>query len=490
MTADIISGMKMENVSKSYTMKRTFLYILIASLVPVLSACFKDKGNYDYITLGEPVVTNLDTIYTVFTGDSLIISPKIVLPEGRTDLTCYWKIEIPAEARSDDYEGPELRILYGLGSHRYSGLLIVSDNAIGMKYYYKFVISGKTAFTTGTLVLTDDGGEAKLSFVKTDGTVQADLYPAINGGSIGRNPLQLIPLRNQFYLNINFAYWIVCADDANPAVEINSDDLKRMKYLKENFYDPPGVLLPSYFQRLANGTTTGIMNEKLYVGTTETAPFGTYYGFFSNPVQGNYNLAPDLIHTISNSGYYYLGFDKVKKCFLRFDPNTYFGTDYIQEDSLFDPKNLKMDLLEMEKITENDVYAFCDSSGQTFELKFGLNFLDGNSRFKTWYKRKFKGDSLLTAQTKWQSSPVGTFFFTSNDKIYRYNPVNQELRLLDANFGGKEVTMIKIQEDGNKLVAGTQNSIYTLDISTGKYGNILSQVDGLPGKVVDIFVRQ
>jgi len=359
-----------------------------------------------------------------------------------------------------------------------------------MQYYYKFVVSGKTAFTTGTLVLTDDGGQAKLSFIKPDGKVQADLYSSINGENIGTNPLQIIPLRNTSYMNVNSAYWIVCGDATHPAVEINSDDLKRMKYLKENFYDPPGELLPSYFQRLLNGTTTAVMNDRLYVGTTETAPFGTYYGYFSNPVPGNYNLAPDLIYAYTNDGAYYLGFDKVKKCFLRFDPTTFFGTEYIQEDSLFNPKNLKMDLLEMEKITENDMYAFCDSSGQTYELKFGLDFLKGNSRFKTNYKRKFKGDSLLTAQTKWQSSPVGTFYFTSNDKIYRYNPINQELKQLEANFGGKQITMIKIQEDGNKLIAGTESSVYTLDISTGKYGNILSQVDGLPGKVIDVFVRQ
>ena len=471
-------------------MKRTLLYILIVSLAPFLSACFKDKGNYDYIKLGEPVVSNLDTLYTVFTGDSLIISPKIVLPEGRTDLTCYWKIDIPEEARSDDYEGQELRIVYGLGARKYSGLLIVRDNATAMQYYYKFTINGKTAFTTGTLVLTDDGGQAKLSFIKPDGTVQADIYPSINGESLGTNPLQIIPLRNSSYMNVNFAYWIVCGNAANPAVEVNSDDLKRMKYLKENFYDPPGELLPNYFQRLTNGTTTAVMNEKLYIGTTETAPFGTYYGFFSSPIPGSYNLAPDLVYAYTPGGAYYLGFDKVKKCFLRFDPTTFFGTDYIQEDSLFNPKNLKMDLLEMDKITENDVYAFCDSSGQTYELKFGLNFLDGNSRFKTSYKRKFKGDSLLTAQTKWQSSPVGTFYFTSNDKIYRYNPVNQELRQLDADFGGNQVTMIKILEDGSRLIAGTQNSIYTLDISTGKYGNILSKVNGLPGKAIDIFIRQ
>ncbi|MBW8686460.1 PKD-like family lipoprotein [Chitinophaga rhizophila] len=471
-------------------MKRSFLYILTALLLPFISSCFKDKGNYDYTTLGTPVITNLDTAYTVFTGDSLIITPKIVLPEGRTDLTCNWKIDIPQEARSEDFEGLSLRMLYGLGSKRYNATLIVSDNGIGMKYYYKFVINGKTEFTTGTVVLSDDDGQAKLSFIKPDGTVQPDLYAAINGEDLGKKPLQIVPLRNQYYMNVNFAYWIVCAEGTNPAVQVNSDDLKKMKYLKENFYDPPGDIHPSYFQRLYDGTTTAILNDKMYVGTIETAPFGTYYGYFSNPIGGNYTLAPDLIYASTDRGLYYLGFDKVKKSFLRFDRTTYFGTDYTQQDSLFNPKDLKMDLIEMEKLTENDVYAFCDSVGKVFELRFALEFLDGKSRFITTSKRRFKGDSLLTADTKWQSSTLGVFYFTSNDKIYRYNPLNQELRLLDANFSGKAVTMIKVMDDVNKLVVGTQGSLYVLDVSTGKNGNIVSQSHNIPGKIVDVFIRQ
>jgi hypothetical protein len=471
-------------------MKKSFLYILTVILLPFLVSCFKDKGNYDYIKLGEPVVANLDTVYSVFTGDSLVIEPKITLPDGRTDVTCHWKIDIPQEARSDDYEGLSLRILYGLGANRYKAMLIVTDNELGMNYYYDFVISGKTQFSVGTVVLTDEGGQAKLSFVKPDGTVQPDLYQSINGESLGTNPMQLVPLRNQYYLNITFAYWIVCAGGTNPAVQINSNDLKKMKYLNENFYEQPGELKPDYFHTITDGTTTAILNDKMYVGTTETAPFGAYYGYFSSPIPGNYNLAPNLLYTSTDKGLYYLGFDKVKRNFVRLDRTTFFGVDYTQEDSLFNPKDLKMDLLTMKKITESEIYAFCDSVGQTYELKFGLEFLDGKSRFKTTSKRKFKGDSLLTAQTRWQVSTVGSFYFTSNDRIYRYNPLNQELKPLDVNFGGKTVTMIKVLDDGNRLVAGTEGSIYMLDISTGKNGSVISQTNGLPGKVVDVFIRQ
>lgn len=489
MMANIISLMKKVSVlfSKTFTMKRSLLYILTIALVPFFSACFKDKGNYEYVNLGEPTVTELDSIYYVKTGDSLIIFPKVSLPGGRTEFSCHWKIDIPAEARSEEFDGYPLRAIWGNAAGTYSGLMILTDKTLDIKYYYPFIVEGQTEFTTGTVVLTNDNGQGKLSFIKPGGEVQPDLYEAINGEALGTDPLQIIPLQNRNYMNLLTGYWIVCKGGENPAVQISSDDFKKIKYLKENFYSPPGVLQPSYFQKLTNGTTTAILNDKIYVGTTETAPFGTYYGYFSSQIIGDYTLAPQLLTGSMGSGDYYLGFDKVKKCFLRFDNYTYYGTNYIQEDSLFNPKELNMDLLSMLKLSEENVYAFCDSVGQAYELKFALDF--ANTRFRTTYKRKFKGDSLLTANTKWQSSPTGMFYFTSNDKIYRYNPTNEEILRLQTDFGGKEVTMIKISEDGNRISAGTRGSLYTLDVSTGKYGDIISKVDGLPGDVVDVLIR-
>lgn len=467
-------------------MKRILFILLI-----VFTSCFKDKGNYDYTDLSAPVVANFDSVYTVFTGDSLVISPVVTLPGGKKDMTCTWKINIPEQARSDDYEGPELRILFGLGASTYSALFTVTDNSTGMKYFYKFSIAGKTAFTTGTIVLSDDAGGAKLSFIKPDGTVQPDLYQAINKEPLGTGAMQLVPVRNQFYMNVIFAYWIVCSGGVNPAVRINSDNLEKEKYIRENFYEAPASIVPGYFQNIINGTTTAIMNDQLFIGTSETAPFATYYGYYGVPVSGNYRLAPDLVFTFTQAGSYYLGFDKVKRNLVRFNSSTYFGTDYTQEDSVFNPKDLRMDLIEMEKISEDDVYAFCrDSTGKAVELKFSLNFMNGNTRFKTLYQRPFPGDSLLTAGTRWQSSPVGVFYFSAGDKIYRYNPLNKEIRQLNTDFGGKAVTMIKLWNDGNVLLAGVQGSLYWLDVSTGKYGAVMRKVDGIPGNVKDVVIRE
>ena len=459
-------------------------HYIIAVLLIVLTACYKDKGNYDYVELKPPVLSNFDSSYIAYAGDSLIIAPVVTLPGGKTDFTCNWKILVPEEARSADYEGNALRIVYGLGARNYNATLIVTDKSNDMKYFYNFTIIGRTAFTTGTVVLSEAAGVGKLSFVKPDGSIQANIYEGINGEELGTGARQIVTVRNQNYLNVVTAYWVLCSGGPNPAVMLDANNMQRLKYLKENFYEPPAELKPQFLLPMSNGTTTAIINDVLYTGTFETAPFATYYGYYGVPVPGSYKLFPQLLAGDNHI----LGFEAEKKSFIRINGGTYFGTDYDQVDSVFNPKDLKMDLIRMEKFNNDNVFAFCDSAGKKIELKFAVDF-DGNKKLQTIYKREFPGAGFLTAETRWAASPAILFYFTSGDKIYRYNPVNKDIRALAADFGGKTVTMIKLIDGGNKLIAGIDGSILTLDVSVGQSGNILQRTDGIPGKVIDVVVR-
>jgi hypothetical protein len=158
-------------------------------------------------------------------------------------------------------------------------------------------------------------------------------------------------------------------------------------------------------------------------------------------------------------------------------------------NTAFDPKDLKMDLQYIDRFSDNDLYAFCDSAGKKIELKFKVEITDSTQRLYPGHKRAFAGANLLAAGTIWRSSPIGVFFFSANDKIYRYNPLNQEIRPLDANLGAKKVTMLKVHRNGNLLVVGVEGSIYYLDISTGKTGQMIARYDGIPGEPKDVIVR-
>lgn len=473
-------------------MKNYLLYILGG--LWLLASCSKDKGNYDYINIPDPVITNLDTAYLAISGDSLIISPTVKLNTGDNDYSCLWKISVPEKAMTMDYEGKELRIVFALGANRYNVLLRVQDNNTGQRYFYEFVIKGQTEFTRGTLVLSNESNKSVLSFVKPDGTVQPDIYTAINGEELPGGGMQLVPIRHQSYTNqLNF-YWLTYSGNGSGAVQLDANTLQRSKTLAENFYELPANIKVDGMLNMFDGVTTGIFNGKLYRGTTETAPFWPYYGFWGVSIEGNYALHPRVLKNDFDNPYnsYLLGFERNRKQFVRFLGNTYFDTSSYTvpvPDTAFNPKDLKMDLLYMERFNDDNLYAYCDSMGKKVELRFSVRINGEDRSFRALGKRTFAGASLLTPDTKWASSPIEVFFFTSNDKIYRYNPLSQEVKALDANFNGKKVTMLKVLNNGDLIVAGTAGSLYYLDISTGNNGKIIKQVDGIPGEPADILAR-
>lgn len=466
-------------------MKHTFLYII--GMLVLFTACYKDKGNYDYHPLAEPVITQLDTAYTAVVGDSFIIAPKVILASGNKNYQGLWKISVPGQMGSQDYTGQELRIVFGLGASRYPAVYIVYDSITEMKYYYKFVINGTAAFTRGTIVLSDDATSSKISFIKEDGTVQPDVYTNINHDTLPAGALQLTMMKNVNYGNLITGYW---ATFKTGGVYIDPNNLKKIRTLAQNFYSDPGPLQVSSFIPTSLGVPAGIINKQLYRGATETAPFATYYGYMGIPLSGTYSLASTIIASDPDNQGYFLGFEETKRKLVRMDWGNYLDTNYIVKDSAFTPKNLKMDMLHLGRFSDNECYAFCDSAGQIRELRFGVEFRTGKDPvFHALEKRKPVIADKISATTLWAESPVGVFYFSQGDKVYRYNPLNKDVKELASAFGGKNITMLKLLENGNQLLVGVPGSIYYLNVGTGHNGETTKQVNGIPGAPKDVIIR-
>src|ERR1700712_5465210 len=133
---------------------RTSLYIFFAaSLLLIFTACNKDKGNYNYNMPEEPVVTNLDSVYHVFVGDSLIIQPTITM-KTKAKLLLTWDVTVPDPHFTDLLDtGVRFHKVFGLGPSSYAAKLTIANLDNGMKYFHDFIVSGQTAFVQGTVVL-------------------------------------------------------------------------------------------------------------------------------------------------------------------------------------------------------------------------------------------------------------------------------------------------------------------------------------------------
>jgi hypothetical protein len=470
---------------------KTYNLFLIAAMLLLIS-CYKDKGNYDIHMPPTPVVKGLDSIYNAVVGDSLIITPAVTIENG-DDLELEWRVGVPeSDSGFLRSTGPSLRLLFGLQANQYTARLTVYNKTNGIRYNHPFLIQGVTEFSTGTTVLSVDNGVTKFSFVKPDGTVKPNIYEAINGKQLPSDPLALFYMKDQLTGNLPLGYWIICKSGG---VRLNvgslKDDPTYPNTLAKNFFSAPANISVGSIKQGNRGYLVGIINDKFYAGYTTTWNQASSYGMFGDYANGTYNLASSFIMTFINGVYSYIAFEKDKQQFVRLSSTPfYYGTQYTATTTApFDPTNVGMELLHMEQINNGDCFAYCKGAdGLIYELKFTVSFTNSPFTFTPLYKRVFIQQSLINAHTVWQPAANGVIYIGAGSKIYRYNPLNQELRELETSFNS-DVTFLKLSDDESTLIAGAGSTIYYMDITTGKYGVLLKTITGIPGTVVDITWR-
>lgn len=474
---------------------------LVCLLFIVLPGCYKDKGNYDYNMPEEPVITGLDSVYNVLVGDSLIIAPKIEI-KSASSLSYEWRIGTPDPKLEDVVDsGSAMRVIFGLQAERYYGKLTVINNDNGMKYFRSFIVSGQTDFFKGTTVLSVENGETHVSFIKMDGSVQARLYGAVNPNTpLPTAPTQLVALPEAYRPGTVKTYWVFGKNGVNTGVRIDANTFRSDRVLKEHFFDAPETITASNMFASSFGVLVGVVNDKLIAGESRTWDQAPIFGMFPLPAPGDYTLSSEIIYTDALlDGYYsFTGFDKVKKQFVRLGipgDATYYGTAYDVLGTAFDPKNLGADIFKMLKIRGGIGYAYSKTETGTFEYKFNAQFNPGNSgtqqiTFNAMRKRAFMRPELIKPNTLWAANTSEIIFFSSGDRIYRYNPENEDFRELATTFNGKEITMLKVSGAiGDTLIVGVEGSIYYLNVGVGANGELVKKTDGIPGAPIDIATR-
>ncbi len=463
-----------------------YIVITFIGCVFLFTSCVKDEGNYDYLAPEVPTVA-INNVYQVFVGDRLVIEPEVKFSDASL-LSYEWTISDPGQMKEYSYEGPKLDIFFGLQAKVYTARLTVTDNQTGMKYFYPFSISGQTAFSEGVVLLTSKNGRAELSFVKPDGTVQENLYEQMHDEPLPMGPIQIVPLQHMSMVGKPYlGYWIICSDKKNPGVEINVNTMGRIKSFKENFFTiPEGDVSAQQFITRDDATMAGIINNKFYVGSFATYYMSPVYGFFGNPIPGDYHLASCL--AVAPDKTFVWSYDTVKKSLVCFIPP---GGIFFEASSMpgpppaFDPANVGLDLITLLSFNGGFYLFGRDASGTIQELKFST----GGQMVISNYKRPFISPDLIKEDTKWVLLPgLEVFYFSSGNKIYRYNPLNQSIETL-ATLDGN-VTLLKAGKEAGQLVVGTEGHLYWLNISAGQEGVIQRSINGFTGQPVDIYERK
>ena len=461
-------------------------YTCFAALaVVLLASCLDDKGNYSYTAPEEPLVA-IDSVYPVTIGEQLLIRPGVTFTD-KSRLSFHWEISDPVLMATREYDGEALDMLFNLNARTYMARLIVSDNGNGMKYFYPFLIEGRTAFSEGILLLSSDNDNARLTFIYPDGEAR-EVYEFMNGGeSLPRDPLQIIALYNpNLVWGLYMGYWITCAYCDNPGVLVDPATFVKIRTFKENFFDIPDTpVIPGHLIPLDNGTMAGVINGKFYVGRFEGYHEWPGFGFFSPPVQGSYTLAPFSVMTDAT---FHWSYDIVKRALVCFIPpaGMMFEVQHIQGPPvIWDPAHVDLDFITLLS-SPTGCYLFGRDDGGTVEE---LAFQPAGQSAISRYRRPFLHAGLLTPRTLW-AAYLTEIYFSSGDNLYRYNPNSQQADLLSGAELDGEITLLEVGRDANQLVVGTSGNLYWLDISPGQEGRVIKHLDGFPGNPVDIYEKR
>ncbi len=149
---------------------KKFSIIAFTAFAGFLSACYKDKGNYDYKEINEITISGLASSYSViYNKDVLHIEPNIKMSETITDpsrLSYYW-ILVKGTTRLDTLgTSPVLDYPVDITPDTYVLTLRIVDNETGVAWKAGTNLSIGTLYRTGLMLMgTGENGFAEVDMI-------------------------------------------------------------------------------------------------------------------------------------------------------------------------------------------------------------------------------------------------------------------------------------------------------------------------------------
>lgn len=437
-------------------MKR-LVYIIVFALG--LTACYDDKGSYDYHDICEVNIEGLESVYeTVYRESVLEIDPTVTVTEGNigdtTRFAYEWRANVPYN--STELIGTERILNYRveLAPRDYTLYFRVTDRQTGVVTVATSTLKVGTAYSKGILLIGENAqGEADvqmLSMVK-DTVLYKELLKN-SGLPVLKNPVDIIhtgAAGNSNYIKL----WVLTGSqaysmDRKTFAGSESDVFGKLLFMDRTFDTEfvPVDIIPRVKDKAGkNGGSsyyrTVVCNNGYIFNASTLLMGGDYY---NNPVncltsdQNTYYKAfPYLFYTLNSYSGGFLWFDVENRRFLTVK-NSIAVSDLL-EDQAGDPFPWNQ-----------------GTTGRT--LVYGENTLDVGSS---------NGNSFAILK-----DPAGAYFYAfSSRRTVVYYAVGATLHAYDYNKGnerhytfdmGDPITMLycdtAIEPNENPLYVATYNA--------------------------------
>ena len=181
-------------------MKRIICGIFVAVSVFLVS-CYDDKGNYDYTTIENIVMTGMESEYSVVAPfDTLRISPQFA---GKENYDCLWTLFPVAavDAVPDTLSTlPDLEYPVVHEPNTYTLVLTVISKLNGDTQYFTSQVNVRSEFSVGCYILKEIEGGTDIDLYSPEFELAGNILHGMSGRVAGR-PLSFAVCNDQTYLD-------------------------------------------------------------------------------------------------------------------------------------------------------------------------------------------------------------------------------------------------------------------------------------------------
>lgn len=480
-----------------------FLCVLLAAGV---TACYEDKGNYDYHPVNEIQVSKIEKEYAREKWQLLSIQPELKFSLQQTDEMAYrWEVNgrLVSEEKDLNYD-----VDVDVADDPYKCRFTAIHLADSSRYYQEFQLKVITPFEEGLMVLSEQEGKAMLSFRpehSEDGEFLKWVYLNENGTNLEGKPLSL---EQPEWLHDNQVF--VATSRANYKL-----DKKILKLVKR--YDGSTMLEkdPDFEIKFCKFTDM-VENEDFgcAIGTNgRVYTYREYTDYFSTPsprpiptnadleVMVDYDLSEKCL--ISTAGWggsvrRFLGYDSRKGQFLQFSNKFNLTIDDEQLNSVTVRTPLiGMPLLAIGSWSYNKFASFFYDPQTNVAKVVALH----NSTFS-----KVEDKALITLPDHdFTPSTILKFSDTDGRAVFSSGHLIRQIHLEDVTAPstvlsdklpeGAEITCLKFSSDRKRLYVGVlsnrsdeyKGDLYVLDAING---NLIGEPYlGVGGKLIDVIEK-
>ncbi|MBQ9363928.1 MAG: hypothetical protein IJT97_11025 [Bacteroidaceae bacterium] len=262
------------------------IIILFALLLSLATACYKDKGNYDYHDLEVVTIDTTDvgmqSEYAIMRFDTLVLKPKVyfegqeVTDAAQVPLDYLWTIFSATTGTGAsqviDTIGHE-RILNNAITRtggNYLVQLVVTNRNDGVKQFFRIPVSVSEVFNGGWMVFyerADNPGYSDLALVFNPWTklnvnynrYYTNLYETTNGELLKGHPVRCLDIAVSLAAGNNYVG--LCTDYT--LVGVSENGIEKALEFKEFFHEPPTTMAPTWYGQHGSGVMSGQSSEVL-----------------------------------------------------------------------------------------------------------------------------------------------------------------------------------------------------------------------------------